>query len=87
MVDGILEAQRPRAGQAAWLHRLLADAEHMLNGTPQALQRVANLQDLQTLHDRLVDQSNDQLDQAGVPAVPPLSSRSTGIPEPSPSKT
>lgn len=65
VVDGILEAQQPRAGQAAWLHRLLADTERMFNGSPQALQRVANLQDLHTLHDRLVDQFNDQFDQAG----------------------
>lgn len=65
VIDGILEAQRPRSGHTAWLHRLLADVERMLGNNPQALRRVASLAELQALHDRLVDRLNDHIDRVG----------------------
>lgn len=65
VVDGILDNQSPRPGQVAWLRQLLADVERMLGGNRQALRQVANLGELQGLHDRLVDRFNEQINQAG----------------------
>ena len=65
VVDGILENQRPRPGQSAWLHRQLADIEGMLGDNRQALRRVMSLEAFQRLHDRLLDHFNDQINQVG----------------------
>ncbi|WP_346798057.1 PcfJ domain-containing protein [Halomonas sp. Bachu 37] len=61
LVDATIESQRPSPGHAAWLQRLLTDVERMMAGHTQALRRVTSTEELQELHDRLVQQLNAQV--------------------------